>query len=122
MAIGYTVFLIRIGLDCGHLRFGKLPCPHIRKNAICNLSARFEGQLFYPLNPKQKEPERLFCFSFSLSLRRGHVLRNEATPLVIDKHTPWCQIRNFFNLYNIAHLLFASNFCIIYSRMRTCEV
>ena len=27
---------------------------------LINPSSRFEGQLFYPLNPKQKEPERLF--------------------------------------------------------------
>ena len=31
--------------DCGHLRFGKLPCPHIRKNAICNPSFRFGPHL-----------------------------------------------------------------------------
>ena len=45
MAIGYSVFLIRICWDCGHLRFGKLPCPHIRKNAICNPSSRFGGSV-----------------------------------------------------------------------------
>ena len=27
--------------DCGHLLLCKLPCPHIRKNAICNHSSRF---------------------------------------------------------------------------------
>ena len=35
----------------GHLRFSKLPCPRIGKDAICNPSARFEGDHFYPRNP-----------------------------------------------------------------------
>ena len=45
--------------DCGHLRFGKLPCPHIRKNAICNPSSRFGGSVL-SAKPRPKEPERLF--------------------------------------------------------------
>ena len=45
--------------DFGHLRFGKLPCPHIRKNAICNPSSRFGGSVL-SAKPRPKEPERLF--------------------------------------------------------------
>ena len=42
--------------DCGHLRFGKLPCPHIRKNAICNPSSRFGGSVL-SAKPRPKEPQ-----------------------------------------------------------------
>ena len=48
--------------DCGHLRFGKLPCPHIRKNAICNPSSRFGGSVL-SAKPRPKEPQTgsFFC-------------------------------------------------------------
>ena len=38
-----------------------------------------------------------FCDLLNLC-RRVLVWRSEATPLVIDKHTPWCQLNKFCGL------------------------
>ena len=35
--------------DCSHLLYCKLPCPHVRKNTLCNLL--FAAGAFYSLNP-----------------------------------------------------------------------
>ena len=62
-------------LDCGHLHFSKLPCPHIRKNAICNPSARFGGQFFSPNLCRRKAHiggrQMIFCLPFLLRDRGG---------------------------------------------------
>ena len=90
MAIGYTIFLIRIGWDCGHLRFGKLPCPHIRKNAICNPSPRF-GPLtlahLAPLFLAPACPDRGFVYTlrkavFVCFLRERRSARNRSPSLL----------------------------------------